>query len=397
MNSAIDRITLDVHSSAVQGNLRWKMGDTARCIMASFTDNGKPWEISPEYQASVYFKKPDGKVVWGACYNAGTSVYGYDILGDETAVSGKLECEFRVYNGDKLLTSPRFSIIVDETVYDENAIYSENRDTFLTNVVNEAITATTAATAVAEDIAAKAANGEFDGKDGNPGKDGEDGKSAYEYALEGGYSKSEEDFSADIAKESIPADITSLGQVRGIGDEIKFPIQDTSAKLKYFTWGKMRNAIAADTSAAIEESHKTALVEAAYAVSDSSGLYYAFLPEGMKADGVLALQSDIPVAVAEAIEALKASGELTGKDGTKWFTGTTDVSGGGYPVIMVSGAVKGDYYLCVTNGNVAKAGDQYWQYECNIKGPAYTLTEADKADIVADVLEALPNASGVSF
>lgn len=119
----------------------------------------------------------------------------------------------------------------------------------------------------------------------------------------------------------IPANVTSLGQVRGIGDEIKFPIQDTSDKLKYFTWGKMRNAIAADTSAAIEESHKTALVEAAYAVSDSNGLYYAFLPEGMKADGVLALQSDLE-----------------------------------------------GYY-----------------------------SKADKAQMVADVLEALPNASGVSF
>lgn len=39
-----------------------------------------------------------------------------------------------------------------------------------------------------------------DGKDGNNGNDGKDGKSAYEYAREGGYTGSEEQFGAALAK-----------------------------------------------------------------------------------------------------------------------------------------------------------------------------------------------------
>lgn len=36
--------------------------------------------------------------------------------------------------------------------------------------------------------------------DGAPGKDGADGKSAYAYAQEGGYTGTEEEFAADLAK-----------------------------------------------------------------------------------------------------------------------------------------------------------------------------------------------------
>ena len=42
----------------------------------------------------------------------------------------------------------------------------------------------------------------FDGKDGNPGKDGTDGKSAYAYALDGGYTGTEEEFAQKLASES---------------------------------------------------------------------------------------------------------------------------------------------------------------------------------------------------
>ena len=55
----------------------------------------------------------------------------------------------------------------------------------------------------------------FDGKDGNPGKDGTDGKSAYAYALDGGYTGTEEEFAQKLASESgglpLPA-VAAVGQ-----------------------------------------------------------------------------------------------------------------------------------------------------------------------------------------
>lgn len=48
-------------------------------------------------------------------------------------------------------------------------------------------------------------------------------------------------------------------------------------------------------------------------------------------------------------------------------------------------------------GETGPAGPQGIQGPAGPQGPAYTLTAADKADIVDEVLDALPTAAGVSF
>lgn len=334
MNYAIDRIILDVHSSACQGTLRWKQGDTARRIVASFAENGKPWEFQSDCEISFYIKKPDGTVVWGYCTNpnanaAGSVIY-YDIIGDETVIPGKLECEFRVYSNGKLLTSPRFNVIVDETVYNEDAIYSENRETFLTESVNKMISATAEAKAVSNEVQTKLDNGEFDGKDG---KDGTDGKSAYEYAVEGGYSESEETFYEDLGRvhndgggadlsddlplmngtaspgvskkasridhvhptdtSRMPA-IEEMSRKNAFSGTDKFAFHDSeSGEMKYSYWNNMISRMWDSIVPKVEESS----VYSAYSVySDAGGM--AYLPEDYSdGDGILALQSDIAAAL----------------------------------------------------------------------------------------------------
>lgn len=54
-------------------------------------------------------------------------------------------------------------------------------------------------------------NGEFngaDGKDGLNGKDGADGKTAYQYAKDGGYTGTEEEFAQKLAEEINGVEIT---------------------------------------------------------------------------------------------------------------------------------------------------------------------------------------------
>lgn len=129
------------------------------------------------------------------------------------------------------------------------------------------------------------------------GKDGTNGKSAYEYAVEGGYDESEETFYGDLAKESIPADIASLTSVRGMANDIVFPLADTTGTLRKITWSRfsdeIKKLVSPETAAAITAAFETTIASASYAVSDSRGVYYAFLPDGMKEDGVLVLQSDL--------------------------------------------------------------------------------------------------------
>ena len=72
----------------------------------------------------------------------------------------------------------------------------------------------------------------FDGKDGNPGAKGDDGKSAYEYAVEGGYEGSEEEFAQKIA---LDPDWIATKKVMG-GEEVYIAQQTLSSGL----WDKLQ-------------------------------------------------------------------------------------------------------------------------------------------------------------
>ena len=69
-------------------------------------------------------------------------------------------------------------------------------------------------------LAQAKASGEFDGADGAPGKDGADGKSAYAYAVEGGYTGTETEFAEKLAAKKFanPNALTFTGAVTGSYD-----------------------------------------------------------------------------------------------------------------------------------------------------------------------------------
>ena len=69
-------------------------------------------------------------------------------------------------------------------------------------------------------LAQAKASGEFDGADGAPGKDGADGKTAYQYAVDGGYTGTEAEFASKLAQEKFanPNALTFTGAVTGSYD-----------------------------------------------------------------------------------------------------------------------------------------------------------------------------------
>ena len=95
----------------------------------------------------------------------------------------------------------------------------------------------------------------------------------------------------------MPADIAALGAIRGIVDTVTFLVADPAGDPKYASWPKIVDAMLKkaepETSALIAAALKTAVVGVARAVSDEKGINYAFLPEDMENDGVIALRSDI--------------------------------------------------------------------------------------------------------
>lgn len=163
------RLTLDIHEASAQTCLTVKQGDTGRRLLACLTEAGRPYPISAECTAVFTARKPDGAVVFNGCtIDGGTIVY--EMTPQTTAAPGQADCELRLYGADdRLLTSPRFTLLVDPTVYQEgDPVESAQEVTALTKLISQT-------TALVTEVEDKLASGAFRGQQGEKGEQGEPG------------------------------------------------------------------------------------------------------------------------------------------------------------------------------------------------------------------------------
>lgn len=160
MNYSTYRASLDIHAAGSQAVLHAKQGDTKRRIFATLTEDGKPYLIGSDCRAVFTARKPDGNKIFNDCTIEG-NIICYTFTAQTTVVSGRLDCEIRLYGADDaLITSPSFDIIVDATVYkDGDVVESVTEVSALTSLVSEANT-------LISSVNKKLENGEFNGKDG---------------------------------------------------------------------------------------------------------------------------------------------------------------------------------------------------------------------------------------
>lgn len=140
MRDSIYRITLDVHDIASQIQLTAKLSDNARRIHIQLTENGKPYLIEPGCRAVMMIRKPDNNILLNDCdIRLTDSTIIYEFTSQTVSAQGIAECEVRVYGQENdLLTSPRFTLLVSGTVYDDGQIESESEFTTLTQAIFEA-------------------------------------------------------------------------------------------------------------------------------------------------------------------------------------------------------------------------------------------------------------------
>lgn len=162
-------ITLDMHAAAAQTALSVKKGDTARKLIISLYADGKPYRPAEGCTAVLTAKKPDGNILYNACTISDGKI-AYTFTPQTTSAAGDAECEVRVYDPDEqLITSPRFLLRVDPTVYnDGDAVESATEVSALTALVSET-------TALKNEVERKLADGEFVGAKGDKGDPGEKG------------------------------------------------------------------------------------------------------------------------------------------------------------------------------------------------------------------------------
>ena len=175
MTNSFYKISLDIHDHGSHVSLKAKKGDTGRLLYITLMDGGKPYTITKECYAVFTAKKADGKILYNDCSIIGNTI-AYAFTPQTTSAVGKAECEVKLYGAeDKLLTSARFALVVDDTVYNEgNEVESEKEVSALTRLVSEATTLVT-------NIKNKLASGALKGDKGDTGPQGERGPQGISY------------------------------------------------------------------------------------------------------------------------------------------------------------------------------------------------------------------------
>jgi hypothetical protein len=154
MNYSVYNFNLDLAAIGSQAYLTMKQGDTGRSLFITLSNKGEPYEIADGCIAVFSAKKPDGNIVFNNC-TIENNVIHYKVTAQTTTAVGELDCEIRLYSGDSLITSPRFTALVNPAVYPDNEIIeSVTEVTTLTGLIGEA-------NALINDINAKLDSGDF--------------------------------------------------------------------------------------------------------------------------------------------------------------------------------------------------------------------------------------------
>lgn len=164
MNVLKYRVSLDMFNVSSQTTIKAKKGDSACQIHITLTESGRIYEIGEGCYATFNAKKADGNFIYDNCtIENDTIVYDFSSSIDEngncqvTACEGIVDCEVTLYNADaEQLTSPRFTLIVDDTVYNGEEIASTTYVNGLKELIDEA-------NEIVEEIETKLENGELGG------------------------------------------------------------------------------------------------------------------------------------------------------------------------------------------------------------------------------------------
>jgi len=146
MNVLKYRVSLDMFDTLSQITIKAKKGDSACQIHFTLTENGKIYNISDGCYATFSGKKADGNFVYGNCTIEGnTIVYDFSSSIDDdgfcqlTACEGNVECEVALFKDSNKLTTPRFTLVVDGTVYNGEEIVSTPSVNAVKKLIDESV------------------------------------------------------------------------------------------------------------------------------------------------------------------------------------------------------------------------------------------------------------------
>ena len=179
MNRTIFRCSLDIHDIYSQFTLPIKKGDTSGRLVITLMENGKPYQIIDGCYAIFAGVKANGAILHNACIVEKNTII-YDISKGTTSTAGKIGGEIILYDEEgQELISPRFTIVVHDSIYSEAEVEESGEFLSLINVLSEA-------KSLIANVESKLKNGAFKGDRGEKGDKGEKGDTG-SYAFDGIY------------------------------------------------------------------------------------------------------------------------------------------------------------------------------------------------------------------
>ena len=151
MEFSIFRISLDIHSTSSQVILRVKKGETSRKVHITLREGGQPYHIADGCEAIFSTIKPDGISIHNSCdIKDNTIIYTFNE--QTTPAVGMMDCEIILQKDNQTLVSPHFTIVVEEGLFNGDAVISTPEATMLDGLIDRATAAAVSAENVVGDI-----------------------------------------------------------------------------------------------------------------------------------------------------------------------------------------------------------------------------------------------------
>ena len=107
--------------------IKVKQEDTARKLKMYLYANGEPISLVDK-TVRIYALKPDGKIVYNGCTISATTTNLIEVplTSQLAAVPGTVKCELCIIEGESILSSSQFNILVEGKVRNDDAVISTN-------------------------------------------------------------------------------------------------------------------------------------------------------------------------------------------------------------------------------------------------------------------------------
>ena len=139
MKDSAYKISLDINEHGSQVVLKAKQSDTGRKVHISLRAGGTPYTIAENCYAVFTATKPDGSILYNACTIEGNEIV-YEFTEQTCSAIGRSRCEIKLYGlDDKLITSPRFALLIDGTLYPDGRVESTAEFSALTQMVSDTL------------------------------------------------------------------------------------------------------------------------------------------------------------------------------------------------------------------------------------------------------------------